>query len=187
VGEPRYRARWAKQIVGACKRAPESARRRLEASIPDDVRNTIRGKGMLDWLAADDFVRLCDAIHDALDPVERDELWARTLQEALQTPLLAPLLAGGLGIFGRTPAALMRMTPQVWSLLARDSGHAEFTRAGQAGRISFVDLPAEVAASRGFAGALHGYTTLTLAWSGHTGRVEMTTTPAAIHVDVRPE
>lgn len=180
MGDARFRARWAKQIVAACKRAPEPSNARLAAAIPTEVRGIIRRKGMLDWLDAPDFLVLCDAIHGALDDEARDELWASTLRAALQTPLLAPLLAGGLGIFGKHPAAMMRMTPQAWALLARDVGHAEFERQGTGGVVRFVDLPPHVAASIGFAGALRGYTAATLTWTGHRGHLVTEVTPTSI-------
>jgi hypothetical protein len=181
----RFRARWAKQIVAACKRAPAPIATRLTAAIPESARLAIRRTGLLDWVDEAPFLALCGAIHETLDVSEREALWTGALRVALDAPLLAPLLAGGLGIFGRTPSAILRMTPQAWTLLTRDAGRAVHDRAGAEGRLSFVDMPAHLVADAAFVDMLRGYTAATLAWTGHHGTVTAAAEETSLYFDVR--
>ncbi len=133
------------------------------------MRVAVRGSGLLDWLDEPSFLGLCGAIQEGDDWPAQAHLWSRAMSLALDAPLLAPLRAGGMGIFGRSPRALLRMAPQTWSLLTRNAGVASFAPAGSGGVLKFSALPPTLAAHPGFASALRGYAQATIDWTGHRG------------------
>jgi hypothetical protein len=116
------RANWAKFTVRCAKRAPEPLRGQILAAIPDALRAEIREAGSLDWVPARIWVELCEAIRTGAGPSGARAFWRQSLRDAIRQPFMAPLARGALFLWGKTPAALVRRTPQAWQLVSRNCG-----------------------------------------------------------------
>jgi hypothetical protein len=122
VDSPQLRANWAKFTVRCVKRAAEPVPGQLLAAIPDALRSEIRAAGPLNWLPARVFVELCEAIRAGAGSAGARAFWRQSLRDAIRQPLIKPLASGALFLWGRTPAALVRRTPQAWQLVSRNCG-----------------------------------------------------------------
>jgi hypothetical protein len=116
------RANWAKFTVRCAKRAPEPLRSSILAAIPESLRAEIREAGSLDWLPATVWVELCEAIRKGGGPAGARAFWRQSLRDAIRQPFMAPLARGAIFLWGKTPAALVRRTPQAWQLVSRHCG-----------------------------------------------------------------
>jgi hypothetical protein len=116
------RANWAKFTVRCAKRAAEPLRSTLLSSIPDALRAEIREAGALEWVPARVFVELCEAIRLGAGPVGARTFWRQSLRDAIRQPFIQPLARGALFLWGKTPTALVRRTPQAWQLVSRNCG-----------------------------------------------------------------
>jgi hypothetical protein len=119
---PQMRANWAKFTVRCAKRAPEPLRGALLAAIPAALRTEIREASALDWLPARAWVELCEAIRIGADVAGARSFWRQSLRDAIRQPFMAPLARGALFLWGKTPSALVRRTPQAWQLVSRHCG-----------------------------------------------------------------
>jgi hypothetical protein len=120
---PEVRANWLKYTVRSAKNyhpAPASAR--VLRSIGDELRSSIRVAGPLAWQPAEQFIELCTAVRVALGVAGAREFWRWSLNSSINEPFMRPLASGALYLFGRTPAALYRRTPQAWALVTRGAG-----------------------------------------------------------------
>ncbi len=116
------RANWGKFTVRCAKRSAEPLRGALLAAIPEDLRAEIRAAGSLDWLPARVFVELSEALRRGVGAAAARAFWRQSLRDAIRQPLMKPLARGAMFLWGRTPTALVRRTPQAWQLVARDCG-----------------------------------------------------------------
>ena len=64
---------------------------------------------------------LCHCIADCGEDLAR-AFWRYSLHQSIQQPLIAPLVRGGLSLFGHGPVALYQRTPRAWSLVSRACG-----------------------------------------------------------------
>lgn len=125
------RANWAKFTVRCAKRSPEPTRGALLAAIPDTLRAEIRETGSLEWIPARVFVELCEAIRAGAGPVGARAFWRQSLRDAIRQPFIQPLARGALFLWGKTPTALVRRTPQAWQLVARNNGELKAVESGE--------------------------------------------------------
>jgi hypothetical protein len=116
------RANWAKFTVRCAKRAPEPLRGAILQAIPSALRAEIREASALDWLPARVWVELCEAIRVGADVAGARSFWRQSLRDAIRQPFMAPLARGALFLWGKTPSALVRRTPQAWQLVSRHCG-----------------------------------------------------------------
>ena len=133
---PQTRANWAKFTVRCAKRAPEPLRSSLLGAIPAALRSEIREAGSLDWLPARVWVELCEAIRVGAGSAGARAFWRQSLRDAIRQPFMAPLARGALFLWGKTPAALVRRTPQAWQLVSRHCGELKAIESEQAGKIT---------------------------------------------------
>ncbi|RYZ01421.1 MAG: hypothetical protein EOO73_35580 [Myxococcales bacterium] len=138
--EPRIRANWAKFTVRCAKRAQEPLRTALLGAIPDALRSEIREAGSLQWLPARAFVELCEALRLGAGVTSARGFWRQSLREAIRQPFMQPLARGALFLWGKTPAALVRRTPQAWQLVSKDCG---VLKAIESGRETSITLRVE--------------------------------------------
>lgn len=122
MSEPQFRANWAKFTIRCAKRAPEPQRSALLAAIPSALRTEIREAGSLAWMPARVFVELCEALRSGLGPAAVRSFWRQSLRDAIRQPFMQPLARGAMFLWGKTPTALVRRTPQAWQLVARSCG-----------------------------------------------------------------
>jgi hypothetical protein len=129
------RANWCKFTVRCAKRAPEPLRAAILAAIPSALRDEIREASALDWLPARVWVELCEAIHVGGGAMGARGFWRQSLRDAIRQPFMAPLARGALFLWGKTPAALVRRTPQAWQLVSRHCGELKAVEVSDASRI----------------------------------------------------
>lgn len=125
------RANWAKFTVRCAKRAPEPLRSSILAAIPSALRAEIREYGSLDWVPARIWVELCEAIRIGAGAAGARAFWRQSLRDAIRQPFMAPLARGALFLWGKTPAALVRRTPQAWQLVSRHCGELKAIETGE--------------------------------------------------------
>lgn len=101
------------------------------AAIPDTLRAEIREASSLDWIPARVFVELCEAIRLGAGPVGARSFWRQSLRDAIRQPFIQPLARGALFLWGKTPTALVRRTPQAWQLVSRNCGELKAIEAGE--------------------------------------------------------
>ena len=128
---PQLRANWAKFTVRCVKRASEPLRGSLLAAVPSSLRAEIREAGTLEWLPARVFVELCDAIRAGAGATGARAFWRQSLRDAIRQPFIQPLARGALFLWGKTPTALVRRTPQAWQLVSRFCGELKAVETGQ--------------------------------------------------------
>ena len=138
------RANWAKFTVRCAKRAAEPLRSTLLSAIPDTIRAEIREAGSLQWLPARVFVELCEAIRSGAGPLGARAFWRQSLRDAIRQPFIQPLARGALFLWGKTPTALVRRTPQAWQLVSRNCGELKAIESEEEGAITLrvEQLPA---------------------------------------------
>lgn len=125
------RANWAKFTVRCAKRASEPLRGKLLSAIPDALRAEIREAGPLEWIPARVFVELCEAIRLGATAVGARAFWRQSLRDAIRQPFIQPLARGALFLWGKTPMALVRRTPQAWQLVSRNCGEMKAVESGE--------------------------------------------------------
>jgi len=130
--------------VRCAKRAAEPLREALLSAIPSELRAEIREAGPLEWLPARVFVELCEAIRIGAGPIGARAFWRQSLRDAIRQPFIQPLARGALFLWGKTPTALVRRTPQAWQLVSRNCGALKAIESGDAGTITLrvEQLPA---------------------------------------------
>ncbi len=116
------RANWAKFTVRCAKRASEPLRSSLLGAIPSGLREEIREAGSLQWLPATTFVDLCEALRTGGGAAGARSFWRQSLRDAIRQPYMQPLARGAMFLWGKTPTALVRRTPQAWQLVSRNCG-----------------------------------------------------------------
>jgi hypothetical protein len=128
---PQLRANWSKFTIRCAKRAPEPLKSQLLAAIPADLRAEIREAGPLEWIHARLFVELCEAIRLGAGPAGARAFWRQSLRDAIRQPFIQPLARGALFLWGKTPTALVRRTPQAWQLVSRNCGELKAIETGE--------------------------------------------------------
>ncbi len=133
------RASYCKGAIAGAKAHPMSVD--LLAAI-GDVRRRVRDASLIGWVDAQDYLRLLEASLEVLGADGSERFWADRLGEALRLPLMRPLVQGGLGMFGRHPGGLLRMTPQAYRLTYRGIGHPSVGLGEGHARLEISDVPA---------------------------------------------
>jgi hypothetical protein len=66
------------------------------------------------------------------------------LRDAIRQPFIQPLARGALFLWGKTPSALVRRTPQAWQLVSRHCGELKAIESGDESQITLrvEQLPA---------------------------------------------
>lgn len=123
--DARIRANWTKFSIGCIKRLEPHARDAVLDGLDAETRERIRQAAPLEWLPAESFLEVTRAVYEALGSADAAGYWRRNLSQSVEQPFLRPLVEGGLFLFGRTPASLVRRTPQAWKLVARECGRWE--------------------------------------------------------------
>jgi hypothetical protein len=129
------RANWAKFTVRSAKRSAEPLRGALLSAIPDALRAEIREASALEWLPARVFVELCEAVRTGAGPGGTRAFWRQSLRDAIRQPFIQPLARGALFLWGKTPVALVRRTPQAWQLVSRNCGELKAVESSEEGTI----------------------------------------------------
>lgn len=176
-GECLIRANWAKFSVACLKRLEASSCEAVLRSLPDDVGSHIREAGPLAWLSAEIFLDLAQAVADALPDRDAIAYWRMNLRRSMEQPFIKPLVEGGLFLFGRSPAALIRRTPQSWQLVSKGCGkwHVAVDEDAKQARVCLEDLAPAFRGHEGFLRVMHGGLQSILEMGGARGAVQLHT------------
>jgi hypothetical protein len=187
---PQIRANWSKQTLRHVRRLPAVKRDAILALIGDESVREIRAAGILAWLPAVHQARLFDAIFKVLAQTGAAAFWRDAMLANFNTPLLSPLVQGGLRLFGATPYSIVRMSPRAWQLVTRGCG-TQHVAEGDAGDVAvhmdFGELPAELSRP-GFVAHCLGNCDAVLQFLHLRGTVAETTTRlerGAFSLDIR--
>ena len=133
--EPKIRANWLKFTVRSAKRHPTLGEPIL-AALPLGMREEIRAAGPLSWLPARAFGELCEAVRLGCGSLGARTFFRQSLHDAITQPLMKPLVHGAVHVWGRSPAALVRRTPQAWQLVAKNCGELRCVEVSEPNAIS---------------------------------------------------
>jgi hypothetical protein len=122
MAESQVRANWPKFVVHCAKRLKDAKGAPLVDVIRADMRKAIREVGRLSWQDARLFTDLTELIREACGGDGARAFWRSSFLEAISQPIMAPLARGALMLWGNTPDALVRRTPQAWQLQTRGCG-----------------------------------------------------------------
>jgi hypothetical protein len=123
MGEAQVRGNWPKFVVYCAKRFKDAKGAPLIDVVPSELRREIREAGRLGWHDARLLMDLADLICDACGADGTRAFWRGSFLDAISQPIMAPLARGALMLWGNSPDALVRRTPQAWQLQTRGCGH----------------------------------------------------------------
>jgi hypothetical protein len=114
------------------------------------------------WLPVRVDVELTECFIDVAGEERALQALRDNMANALNSPVLKPLLDGAFAIFGRWPAKMLKWTSKVWSLLYRDCGSLTLARSDEHSAVlEGTDFPPELVASvkymKGVAGTILGF------------------------------
>jgi hypothetical protein len=167
------RASYGKLALRHLRDGPEEERRAVWEAAGREELSAIRGAGVFTFLPAWFHVRLADATIDALGPTRSRAFWRDVMLSAFDRRLLSPLVRGALRIYGRSPASIMRMTPQAWSLVWRDCGRVwmDHGKASKRATMRFDGMPTELSQSAGVLQSFMANCDAAIAYLGCKGTV----------------
>ena len=123
MGEAQVRGNWPKFIVRCTKRHKGADGTAIADVLSADLRREIREAGRLTWQGAHLLVGLAEEIRQACGATEARAFWRACFLESISQPMMAPLARGALLLWGNSPDALVRRTPQAWQLMTRGCGN----------------------------------------------------------------
>jgi len=123
MAEEKIRASWLKFTMRCVRRQPANVPTLVKNAAGPELLTEIYEAAALAWLPGASFIALCESLRGALGATGARDFWASSLRQAIDEPLIRPLAKGGLTLFGRSPGALVRRTPQAWSLVTRGMGN----------------------------------------------------------------
>jgi len=122
VAAPEFRANWSKLALKSVRRLAAPERDRVLDAIGEPTLAQIRAASALAWLPAEAHHRVALAVERELGSDGARAFFRDLMLVSFDRPLIRPLVEGGLRLFGATPKAVLRLTPQAWSLVARRCG-----------------------------------------------------------------
>ena len=131
AGGPQIRANWCKYTMRSLKRAAPALSDPVYRALGEPRRSEIRAAGPLEWLPAQVFFDLCAAIRSGAGVEGARAFWRTSLHDCLEEPFIRPLYKGALFLWGRTPEATIRRTPQAWQLVSRNCGELRAIETGE--------------------------------------------------------
>lgn len=94
----------------------------IRAAVPPASLAQIVSTSRLDWLSADLDMDVTEAVTQVLGRERSAHFWRGSLLDAMDTPLLKPLIDGAIAIFGLSPGHLLKWAPRVWEAIYRNCG-----------------------------------------------------------------
>jgi hypothetical protein len=147
------RGRQAQSNLGTLRRLHPDTAARLRERHPEVV-SAIDQSGALDWLDFSVAATFFDTTYEALGHREFRRYCVQSMSEALQGPMLRALWDSSVRLFGTKPDAILRWSPQVWSMIYRDVGELEWDTETQ--QVRLRDVSAAAWRARGFIESVAG-------------------------------
>ena len=158
--DPAIRAHYAKLALKRLRAYPEGKGAEIRERLGADLLAAVREVASPDWLPANDFVAICEAIHGVLGEDATRVFWTDLMRDSYDHGLLKPLTMLAQQSPGSAAAIrLLATAPQAWQLSTRACGVIEmFATAEEDGcsRFRGVDLIPEILHSRGFICVFYG-------------------------------
>jgi hypothetical protein len=166
---PHFRANYSKLALKLARRLPE--RDAILRAAGDESVRRIGEAGMLEWLPAERHMAVTNAVQQILGATSAQSFWRDLMLLSFEGRLLKPLVQGGLRLFGRTPRAILRLSPQAYSLIARECGEISVSDDRGRVRLDFNGLPGSLR-TPGFVSLCHGNCLAVLAFVDRHGIVD---------------
>jgi hypothetical protein len=122
MADAQVRANWPKFIIRCAKRLVDPNGVPVVDAVPAELRREIREAGRLAWEDARLLMDLAEQIREKCGAPAARAFWRASFLEAITQPMMAPLARGALMLWGSSPDALVRRTPQAWQLMTRGCG-----------------------------------------------------------------
>lgn len=115
-------------------------------ALPRELRDGLAAATGLDLVPAEWDVRLVEAIEARLEAAQARLVYRTTMREALTGSLLGSLVAGGLRVFGGSPAGLYGWAGRAFAHVCRGCGELRLVSAGETtAELALVGMPASLA------------------------------------------
>lgn len=121
--DPQVRSNWPKFVLRWTKRLNGPNGAPIVDAVPSDLRREIREVPRFTWYDARLLTDLTDVVHRACGSAGARAFWRASFLESITQPMMAPLARGALMLWGNTPDALVRRTPQAWQFVTRECGN----------------------------------------------------------------
>ncbi len=167
MAESRVRANYVKYAVVRIKQLPVEERDAV-FKVLGSTRDEIRAAGLLAWIPMRIYAEVVDSTRTALGSRRAREFWCDTMLSSFERQLLKPLVEGALRLYGRSPASLLRRTPQAWSLVSRHGGRIRLEGDHQ---VRFDGLPPELRKGGGIVDSMAGNCEAILKYLSRPGSV----------------
>jgi hypothetical protein len=170
---PQIRASWPKFVLRCAKQFKDASGQAIALGVSEDLRRQIREVGHLGWHDARTLMELLDIIDEKTGEIGSRSFWRASFNEAITQPLIAPLARGALAMWGDSPGALVRRTPEAWIFFTRNCGALRAVPAGEEGAIilHFEGL-AKILRARSFLHMVEGGMQSEMDYVHATGTVE---------------
>lgn len=151
-----FRASWTKLAMLGVKALPEPDRARVRAAIGEPRIQRVFEASSVDWLPGDIHLAVTSAIERELGVARAREFWRRRMAKSFETRLVKNFLSGLLRMFNPDPYTVLRASPPMYKLMARNAGVHEVSspRRGVV-LVRFRAVPPEVS-TPGFYALCHG-------------------------------
>jgi hypothetical protein len=117
-GTPSIRVNWSKLALKWLRQLPDGEREAVRARIGAETLSRIGSAGVFEWLPANVHMAIVDAVRATLGDRGSRRYWRELMVASFDRSLLKPLVDGGLRLFGRSPSAILRLTPQAYQLVS---------------------------------------------------------------------
>jgi len=147
---------------------------RVLGDLKPDVLETIQAASPISWLPVEVDIELTDCFFQVAGAERATQAFRGALAQAIERPLLRPLMEGALGIFGRNPAKILRWVPKAWSLIYRDCGEMHCAHADEgSASLELSQLPPPIVHSRCYLRGTAATLSAFFDWLGIEGQVRL--------------
>jgi hypothetical protein len=170
------RVNWTRMTLEFWKQKLEREKwRRVLEEIGSECVARIESAGPLEWLPAEDHVRVAVAPAGHMRPQEFRDLWRQMTCDSFKRPVFRVMVEGALRIFNHTPGDLVRFAPRGWTLVSRGTGDITVaaTEEAHAVMVTWAKIPPLFRAAPDFALAWQGSLDAITELAGHKGSVTM--------------
>ncbi|MBN1961261.1 MAG: hypothetical protein JW841_09955 [Deltaproteobacteria bacterium] len=108
-------------------------------------------------------------------------LWRQTMLRLVDGPTLKPLFDGAITLFGRTPQALTKIVPRIWSLALRDVGQVKLENSVSSNQACLKLENVPIAVDDGFIEGVAGCFEAFYDLCDADGKVEIASQKASTH------
>jgi hypothetical protein len=146
---PRILAGFVQGSLEAIDKIDAELGRRVREQLKPETLDFIESRSPVGWVPLEMDVELTECFYRVAGAQRARQALRANLRESCDKAVLKPMLVGALGIFGRSPAKILRWAPRVWGQLIRNGGKMDFIRADEGSvRLALRDLPPEISSSQ---------------------------------------